>query len=113
MYLGGRWERLDATRMLGEMLGEPGLHAYAQRDESSSAYYVVSESLANVAKYARATAVSIQVGRRDGQAVVEVADDGIGGADGTRGSGLRGLRDRVEALGGRFSLASPPAAGQS
>jgi signal transduction histidine kinase len=77
----------------------------------ATAYYVVSESLANVAKYARATAVSIQVGRSEGQAVVEVVDDGIGGADGARGSGLRGLRDRVEALGGRFSLASPPGRG--
>jgi signal transduction histidine kinase len=76
-----------------------------------AAYYVVSESLANVAKYARATAVTVRVGQKKGQAVIEVADDGIGGADGSRGSGLHGLRDRVEALGGRFALASPPGRG--
>jgi signal transduction histidine kinase len=77
----------------------------------ATAYYVVSESLANVAKYAQATAARVQVARRDGSAVVEIADDGVGGADGSRGSGIRGLRDRVEALGGSFSLASPPGRG--
>jgi signal transduction histidine kinase len=77
----------------------------------ATAYYVVSESLANVAKYAHATAVRVKVGQTDGRAVVEIADDGVGGADGARGSGLRGLRDRVEALGGQFSLASPPGRG--
>jgi signal transduction histidine kinase len=77
----------------------------------ATAYYVVSESLANVAKYAHAKAVRVKVGQTDGRAIVEVADDGVGGADGARGSGLRGLRDRVEALGGQFSLASPPGRG--
>jgi signal transduction histidine kinase len=77
----------------------------------ATAYYVVSESLANVAKYAHATAVRVKVGQTDGRAIVEVADDGVGGADGTRGTGLRGLRDRVEAIGGQFSLASPPGRG--
>jgi signal transduction histidine kinase len=73
----------------------------------AAAYYVISEALANVSKYAEASAVRVRVDRVDGEAVVEVADDGVGGADRTRGSGLRGLADRVEALGGRFALVSP------
>ena len=77
----------------------------------AAAYYVVSEALANVTKYADASAVRVRVDRIDGNAVVEVADDGIGGADRSRGSGLRGLADRVEALGGRFALVSPAGRG--
>ena len=53
----------------------------------------------------------IRVRRTDGRAVVEVADDGIGGADGARGTGLRGLADRVDALGGRLLVESPPGRG--
>ena len=90
---------------------ELGLEERLPEQIEATAYYVVSESLANVAKYAEATAVRVNVAREDGRAVVEVADDGIGGADGQRGSGLRGLRDRVEALGGRFALVSPPGRG--
>jgi PAS domain S-box-containing protein len=71
-----------------------------------AAYYVVAEALTNVAKYARATRAQIQVTRRDGSAVVEVADDGIGGADPAKGTGLRGLADRFEALGGRLDVHS-------
>ena len=66
----------------------------------AAAYYVVSESLANVAKYAGASRVDVAVVCRDGWAFVEVADDGAGGADPARGSGLLGLADRVEALVG-------------
>jgi PAS domain S-box-containing protein len=77
----------------------------------AAAYYVVSEALANVAKYAEASAVEISVVRRNGRAVVEVADDGVGGADPTRGSGLRGLVDRVEALDGVLEVESHPGAG--
>jgi signal transduction histidine kinase len=77
----------------------------------ATAYYVVSEALANVAKYAHATSARIRVQPADGTVVVEVADDGIGGADAGRGSGLRGLTDRVEALGGRLWLSSPPGQG--
>ncbi|WP_171058196.1 sensor histidine kinase [Modestobacter altitudinis] len=72
-----------------------------------AAYLVASEALTNVAKYANATAVTVRVTRDDGGVVIEIADDGVGGADPTRGSGLRGLTDRVEALGGRLRLASP------
>ena len=79
----------------------------------AAAFYVVSESLANVAKYARATSVRVSVTRFNGRAVVEIADDGVGGADPALGSGLRGLADRVEALNGRLRVESPPGAGTS
>jgi signal transduction histidine kinase len=74
-------------------------------------YFVVAEALANVAKHAQASAAFVRVTRRDGHLVVEVCDDGVGGADPARGSGLRGLGDRVEALGGTFAVASTPAEG--
>ena len=76
-----------------------------------AAYYFVSESLTNVGKYARATRARVSVARADDQLVVEVVDDGIGGADPARGSGLRGLADRVEAVGGRLAVTSPPGEG--
>jgi signal transduction histidine kinase len=77
----------------------------------AAAYYVVAEALANVAKYASAQAVSVTVQRRNGIAIVEVVDDGLGGADPAAGSGLRGLSDRVEALGGLLVLESPRGSG--
>ena len=72
----------------------------------AAAYYVVAEALTNAAKHARASCVNVNVRRSDGRAVVEVADDGVGGADLKGGSGLRGLRDRVEALGGALDVES-------
>src|SRR4051812_28195178 len=66
----------------------------------AAAYYVVSEALTNVAKYAEATHVRVTLTRGDGHARIVVADDGVGGAGAEGGSGLRGLADRVEALGG-------------
>ena len=72
-----------------------------------AAYYVVSESLANIGKHARATSATVDVTRNGHQLVVEVADDGVGGADTEQGSGLRGLADRVEALGGRLQVWTP------
>ena len=72
----------------------------------AAAYYVVSESLANVAKYAAASQAQVDLARDDGLLVVEVSDDGVGGADPGKGSGLRGLTDRVEALGGRLQVSS-------
>jgi len=77
----------------------------------AAAYYVVAEALTNVAKYARATVVSIGVERTNGHARIEVRDDGVGGAAPARGTGLRGLADRVEALGGRLTVDSPLGAG--
>ena len=76
-----------------------------------AAYYLVSESLANVAKHARASSATVSVNRGGGQVVVEIVDDGIGGADTERGSGLRGLADRVEALGGWLRVWSPTGGG--
>ena len=77
----------------------------------AAAYYVVSEALANVAKYAEASSVAVSIASVNGHAVVEIADDGIGGADPAKGSGLRGLVDRVEALDGRLQVESPPGEG--
>jgi signal transduction histidine kinase len=76
------------------------------RPVEAAVYFVVSEALANVAKYAHASAVSVRVEQENGLAVVEVVDDGVGGAAPQRGSGLRGLVDRVEALDGRLEIAS-------
>jgi signal transduction histidine kinase len=73
----------------------------------STAYFVVSEALANVAKYASATRATVSAACPGDSLRVEVSDDGVGGADPSRGSGLRGLADRVAAIGGTLSLASP------
>jgi hypothetical protein len=73
-------------------------------------YFVCSEALANVAKHAKASQVGVRVERRAGLVVLEVQDDGVGGAD-PAGSGLRGLADRVEALQGRLGVESPPGGG--
>ncbi len=77
----------------------------------SAAYFVVSEALANVAKYAQATQATVAVRRMNGRVTVEVSDDGVGGADAAGGSGLRGLADRVAALDGTLSLHSPAGEG--
>jgi signal transduction histidine kinase len=77
----------------------------------AAAYYVVSESLANVTRYADADRATVAVIRAGGLVAVEVSDDGKGGAEPAPGSGLRGLADRVEAIGGRLEIASPPGAG--
>jgi signal transduction histidine kinase len=71
----------------------------------------VAEALTNVVKYANASQARVSVSRRNGHAIVEVADDGIGGADPGRGSGLRGLADRISALDGTLELSSPEGAG--
>jgi signal transduction histidine kinase len=72
-----------------------------------AAFYLVSEALTNIAKHAAASGARVDLSREGGQLVVEIVDDGVGGADETRGSGLRGLADRVEALGGRLRVWSP------
>jgi PAS domain S-box-containing protein len=77
----------------------------------STAYYVVVEALTNVAKYAQASSAAVRITRSDSRLVVEVEDDGVGGADATEGSGLHGLADRVAALDGRFEVDSEPGAG--
>jgi PAS domain S-box-containing protein len=77
----------------------------------AAAYYVICEALTNVAKYANATGASVSVVELDGRIVIEIADDGVGGAVAEEGSGLRGLADRVEALEGRLEVQSEPAGG--
>jgi signal transduction histidine kinase len=74
-------------------------------------YYVVSEALTNAAKHAQASVVQVEVAAVGGVLRLGVRDDGVGGADPTRGSGLVGLKDRVEALGGTITVQSPPGAG--
>jgi PAS domain S-box-containing protein len=76
-----------------------------------AAYYLVSEALTNVVKYAQASAVTVSISPVDGALVVEVSDDGVGGADVSRGSGLRGLADRIGALSGELVVDSPPGGG--
>jgi signal transduction histidine kinase len=78
-----------------------------------AAYYIASEALTNTVKHARASVIELHVDCRDGALTLALRDDGIGGADPGGGSGLIGLQDRVEALGGTISLASPPGQGTS
>jgi signal transduction histidine kinase len=77
----------------------------------AAAYYLIAEALTNVAKYAHASTVQVRIAVSEGRVSVEVSDDGVGGADPAGGSGLRGLADRVEALGGALAVVSPAGAG--
>ena len=77
----------------------------------AGAYFVVAESITNAVKHAGASGIDVRVERRAGTLRLEIADDGRGGADPERGTGLRGLADRVEALGGRFAVADRPLGG--
>lgn len=76
-----------------------------------AAYFIVSESLTNASKYAGASAVQIRVAREAEALLVEIVDNGCGGADAASGTGLRGLADRIDALGGRLEIDSPPGTG--
>jgi signal transduction histidine kinase len=104
--LDGLADRAPLPVELGGTVGE----RLPERVESA-AYFVVSEALTNVAKYAHATHATVDLTRDDGRLLVEVSDDGVGGADTAAGSGLRGLLDRVSALGGRLEVDSRPGAG--
>jgi signal transduction histidine kinase len=75
-----------------------------------TAYYVVAEALTNAAKHAGASAVRVEVDAEDGLVRLDIRDDGVGGADPTRGSGLVGLKDRVAATGGTLRVDSRPGA---
>jgi signal transduction histidine kinase len=86
----------------GERLPEP---------VEAAAYFVIAEALTNVAKYANASNATVAVRRVNGHAEVEVRDDGVGGADPGRGTGIRGLVDRVGALDGTLALDSPIGSG--
>ena len=76
-----------------------------------AAYYVASEALANAAKHGQATCVWIDLSEREGYLELSIRDDGVGGADPANGSGLIGLRDRVEAVGGTIDVTSPSGEG--
>jgi len=80
-------------------------------DVEAAAYFLVSEAVTNAVKHANATAVSLSAGRENGCLRIVVADDGVGGAGLRPGSGLAGLADRVDALGGRLEIDSPPGVG--
>jgi signal transduction histidine kinase len=83
---------------------------YGEAIEAAS-YYVISEALANVAKYARARGATVRIAEDGGILRVDVEDDGVGGADPRGGSGLSGLADRVAALDGTLEVDSPPGGG--
>ena len=87
------------------------LHRRLSDPVELAAYYTVAEALTNAAKHAQATVVDVEVDTGDGHLRIQVHDDGRGGADLLGGSGLLGLKDRAEALGGRITLDSPPGAG--
>jgi signal transduction histidine kinase len=93
---------VEVEAKLGDRVAEP---------VELAAYFVVSEALTNVAKYAKASQAKVRVERTNGRVIVEVADDGVGGAEPKRGSGLRGLADRIAALGGMFEVDSVPGSG--
>ena len=93
---------VDLDLSLGQRLGE---HVEA------AGYYIASEAITNVAKHARASVITMRVDGCDGALVLSISDDGVGGADPGRGSGIIGLKDRVEALGGTISMLSPPGHG--
>jgi signal transduction histidine kinase len=77
----------------------------------AAGYYIASEAITNAAKHAQASVIEVCVDARDGAFTLSISDDGIGGADPSRGSGIIGLRDRVEALGGTILVLSPPGQG--
>jgi PAS domain S-box-containing protein len=77
----------------------------------AAAYFIVAETLANVAKHARATRAEVRVEESDGELLISIEDDGVGGADPDNGTGLRGLADRAEALGGQLRIRSLPGVG--
>jgi signal transduction histidine kinase len=87
---------------LGSRLGE---------QVEAAGYYVASEAVNNVVKHAQASVIDMRVDGCDGALALSISDDGIGGADPSRGSGIIGLKDRVEALGGTISVLSPPGHG--
>jgi signal transduction histidine kinase len=104
---------------LEELCRRAGLPAHLKVDldvrlpdqVETAAYYFASEALSNAVKHSHASEARVNVGYDGTTLTVEIADDGIGGAAIGPGSGLRGLADRVEALGGRFTVSSPPGRG--
>jgi signal transduction histidine kinase len=113
LTLGGLSPALEALGRRSNVLVELDLRyerRFAEQVEAG-AYYIVSEALANASKHAAAARAWVSLREEEGTLYLSVRDDGLGGADPTRGSGLIGLRDRVEALGGTIELNSPPGRG--
>ncbi len=102
--LDGAVRRAVARSPVATTVTMAGLEQPLDPDVAATAWYVCSEALANVAKHARASRASVQITRRDGRLVVKVEDDGVGGADPAAGTGLRGLRDRLDAMGGALRI---------
>jgi signal transduction histidine kinase len=107
---------LAALEMLATRSPVPvALHAEADErlpaGVETALYFVAAEALTNVAKYAQASGATVTLRRGDGWAEIEVTDDGTGGARAEDGTGLRGLADRVDALGGDLQVTSEPGAG--
>jgi signal transduction histidine kinase len=100
--LAGRASVPVAVEVLDERLPPP---------VETAIYFTVAEALTNVAKHAEATCARVDVTADDDVVTVEIVDDGSGGANAAAGSGLRGLADRVEAMGGTLAVESPPAGG--
>jgi signal transduction histidine kinase len=110
---GGLEPAIRALRRRSSVPVELNLHTERRLPErvEVAAYYVVSEGLTNAAKHARASIVNVAVDTRDSILQLAIRDDGIGGADPSHGSGLIGLSDRIEALGGTFEVTSPTGGG--
>jgi signal transduction histidine kinase len=106
---GGLKPALNALRRESVVPVELDLSAVRRLPEpvEVAAYYVVSEALTNAAKHAQASVVNVELGIQEGIMQLAIRDDGIGGADVNRGSGLLGLRDRIEALDGTLEITSP------
>jgi signal transduction histidine kinase len=100
---------LNALRRRSALPVELSLHAERRLPEpvEVAAYYVVSEALTNAAKHAYASVVKVELDTHGATLHLAIRDDGMGGADLSQGSGLLGLRDRIEALGGTLQLTSP------
>jgi signal transduction histidine kinase len=113
LTLGGLSPALKALGRRSNVLVELDLRCERRFSEQveAAAYYIVSEALANASKHAAATRACVSLRVEEDTLYLSVRDDGVGGADPTRGSGLIGLRDRVEALAGTIEIDSPPGAG--
>ena len=109
--LGAAIEALARPRARARRDRRRARRAGSRRRVETTAYFTVAEALTNVAKYARATYAAVRVEQEDGCLVVEVRDDGVGGAAASTGSGLAGLSDRVGAIDGTLSVTSPPGEG--
>ena len=108
--LGGAVQALAERSGVATTITEVPARRYPAPIEAT-AYFVVSEALANVAKHAAAGGAEVAIRRQDGRILVRVTDDGIGGARTDTGSGLRGLADRVASVGGTLHIDSPPGGG--